>query len=115
MPRVKQGETADEEIEEWLGRLEEEELLPTDYDTFARMLKGELRMPDGSNLDYTDNQIDALWKAKGSEELYSEHGIHGLNIQYPWGTERRYGIQGLQGLFGWERVQEIGREEGWIT
>ena len=115
MPRARGTPASQEEYEEWLGRLEEEEPLPDDYDNFVRTLRGELQMPDGSRLDYNDNQIDKLWEMKGVETDYSEHGIHGVNIKYPWGSERRYGIQGLQGLFGWERVQEIGREEGWLS
>lgn len=114
MPRVKGQPASQEEYEEWLGRLEEEEALPSDYDDFVRTLRGQLQMPDGSLLDYNDTQIDKLWEMKGVEGEYSEHGIRGINIQYPWGSERRYGIQGLQGLFGWERVQEIGRSEGWL-
>ena len=113
MPRVRSSPATQEEYEEWLGRLEEEEPLPEDYDTFQRMLRGELQMPDGSLLSYTDAQIAKLWEMKGTEVDYAEHGIKGINIKYPWGVERRYGIQGLSGLFGWERVQEIRGEEGW--
>lgn len=115
MPRVRGQPATQEEYEEWLGRLEEEESLPDDYDNFSRMLRGQLQMPDGSTLDYNDAQIDKLWELKGVEGIYSEHGITGINVQYPWGTERRYGIQGLQGLFGWTKVQEIGISEGWLT
>jgi len=107
MPRISTEGTTDEEIAEWLGRLEENDLLPSDYGTFQKMLKGELDMPDGSKVNYNDAQIEALWAGKGIEQDFADSGIRGINIKYPWGTERRYGIQGLQGLFGWERVQEI--------
>ena len=113
MPRVRSRQATQEEYEEWLGRLEEEEPLPDDYETFQRMLRGELSMADGSKLDYTDAQIEKLWEMKGIEADYTEHGIRGINITYPWGVERRYGIQGIGGLFGWERVQSFRREEGW--
>lgn len=112
MPRVRTVHTQ-EEYEEWLGRLEEEEPLPDDYDTFVRTLRGQLQMPDGTYLDYNDVQIEKLWEMKNVEADYSQHGIRGINIRYPWGVERRYGIQGLQGLFGWKRVQEIKESEGW--
>ena len=107
MPRVRGEPASQEEYEEWLGRLEEEEALPYDYDTFQKMLKGELDMPDGSRINYNDSQIDKLWEMKGVEANLDELGIHGVNITYPWGNERRYGIEGLQGLFGWETVQNF--------
>jgi len=43
----------------------------------------------------------------------SEHGIHGVTIHYPWGVEVRYGIQGLPGLWGLDKVREIMEEEEW--
>jgi hypothetical protein len=113
MPRVRGQAASQEEYEEWLGRLEEEEPLPDNYDDFVRTLRGQLEMPDGTKLDYNDTQIAKLWEMKNTEADYSEHGIRGINIHYPWGVERRYGIQGLQGLFGFARVQAIRSEEGW--
>ncbi len=113
MVRVRGVQASQEEYEEWLGRLEEEEPLPDDYDTFQRMLKGELNMADGSKINYNDAQIQKLWELKGTEADYSEHGVKGINIRYPWGVERRYGIQGMQGLFGYERLMEIKEAEGW--
>ncbi len=107
MPRVRGTPATQEEYEEWLGRLEEEEPLPDDFEEFQKMLRGQLQMPDGSYLDYNTAQIDALWKVKGIEQDYSEYGIRGINIRYPWGVERRYGIEGERGLFGWERMQAI--------
>ena len=113
MPRISTEGTTDEEIEEWLGRLEETDALPSDYETFQKMLKGELQMPDGNYFTYNEAQIDALWAAKGIEQDYAEAGIYGVNIHYPWGVERRYGIQGMSGLWGWETVQEVMEEEEW--
>lgn len=113
MPRARGVPASQEEYEEWLGRLEEEEPLPDEYDNFVRTLRGQLQMPDGTRLDYNDAQIEKLWEMKNTEADYSMHGIRGINVHYPWGVERRYGIQGLQGLFGWTRVQEVRSEEGW--
>ena len=104
MPRARSSPATQEEYEEWLGRLEEEEPLPSEWDLFQSTLRAEL-------YNYNDAQIEKLWELKGVEQNYAEHGIHGLNIEYPWGTERRYGIQGLPGLWGWARVQEIMAEE----
>ena len=113
MPRTRGTPATEEEYEEWLGRLEEEEALPDDYDTFQKMLRGELDMPDGSRINYNDAQIDKLWELKGVEADLSEHGIHGINVRYPWGVERRYGIQGMSGLWGWDSVQTIREDEEW--
>ena len=113
MPRARGVPASQEEYEEWLGRLEEEEPLPDEYDTFVRTLRGQLQMPDGTRLDYNDPQIEKLWELKNIEADYAAHGVKGINIHYPWGVERRYGIQGLRGLFGWTRVQEVRSEEGW--
>jgi hypothetical protein len=107
MPRISTEGTTEEEIEEWLGRLEEEGALPSDYETFQRILKGELQMPDGSTVNYNESQIEALWDAKGVDLTLADIYIHGLNIKYPWGTERRYGIQGMPGLWGWNSVMQI--------
>lgn len=114
MPRISATETTDEEIEEWLGRLEEKSPLPENYDDFVRILRGEIEAATGVTYDFNDTQIQLLWDAKGSEVVYSEHGIHGVIIHYPWGVEIRYGIKGKAGLWGWESVQEFGREEGWL-
>ena len=62
---------------------------------------------------YKDTQINALVETAGIEVSYSDHGITGLTITYPWGVEHRYGIQGLPGLWGWESVQTIREGEEW--
>lgn len=100
------GETPEEEIADWLGRLEEEESLPEEITTFRDTLKGDL-------YEYTDAQVDALWEAKKSETSYEEHGIRAVPVRYSWGTELRYGIQGMAGLWSWESVQSIREAEGW--
>jgi len=113
MPRARGVPASQEEYEEWLGRLEEEEPLPDEYDNFVRTLRGQLQMADGSRLDYNDAQIEKLWEMKQVEADYAAHGIKGIGIREAWGKGMRYGIQGLQGLFGWQRVQEVRSEEGW--
>jgi hypothetical protein len=94
------------EYEEWLGRLDvplEEEV---DIETFQEYLTTELGIPYPS-------QHEALWGALEIQQNLGEHGIRGVNIEYPWGVERRYGVQGLPGLWGWDRIQEIRAAEGW--
>lgn len=100
------GETPEEEIAEWLGRLEEEESLPEEITEFRDTLAGDL-------YGFNDNQIDALWEAKRGETSFEEHGIRAVIVRYPWGTQIRYGIQGVSGLFGFESAQQFREAEGW--
>lgn len=105
------GETPEEEIAEWLGRLEEEESLPDEITEFKRVLTDELMSVTGE--PHTEAQIEALWNAKGVEVSFEEHGIRAVTVRYPWGAELRYGIQGVAGLWGWESVQAIRSAEEW--
>lgn len=100
------GETPEEEIAEWLGRLEEEESLPDEITSFRDTLASEL-------YGFNDAQIEALWDAKKDETSYEEHGIRAVIVRYPWGSQIRYGIQGVSGLWGWESAQAFREEEGW--
>ncbi len=96
----------EEEYAEWLGRLEEEESLPDEITEFRDVLSSEL-------YGFSDKQINALWRAKGAEVSYEEHSIRAVTVRYPWGSEVRYGVQGMSGLWGWETVQNIREGEGW--
>lgn len=100
------SETSEEEIAEWLGRLEEEESLPEEITEFRDTLSSEL-------YGYNDNQVDALWSAKQDETSYEEHGIRAVIVRYPWGSQVRYGIQGMSGLWGFESAQAVREGEGW--
>lgn len=113
MVRVKGVRASDEEYEEWLGRLEEEEPLPNDWDTFQAMLKGELLYKDGTRLDYTDTQIAELWKTKGGEPPYEDYGVKQVTVHYTWGTELRYTLQGAPGLWSWESAIQYMEGQGW--
>jgi hypothetical protein len=106
MPRVSSRQATQEEYEEWLGRLEEEEPLPDQWDLFQATLKGEL-------YGFNDTQIEKLWELKGVEADYAEHGIRSLIVKYPWGSEIRYGIQGMSGLWGFDTIQELRSGEDW--
>lgn len=105
-PAIRTSPVSDEEYEEWLGRLEEEEMLPDEYNLFQETLRSEL-------YGYNDAQIDALWEHKQTFADYAEHGIREVTVRYPWGSEARYGVQGLTGLFGYDTIQQIREEEGW--
>lgn len=100
------GGTTDEEIEEWLGRLDIPIEAERDIETFRKHLADELGITG-------DAQVEALWRVVPTTAEYAEHGIRQVRIDYPWGVEVRYGVQGLPGLWGWERVQEIRAAEEW--
>lgn len=89
-----------EEYEEWLGRLDIPIEAQADKETLRTYLRDEL------GITY-DSQVDALWDATGIHTELEDMGIRGVTIEYPWGTERRYGIQGLPGLWGWDTVRQI--------
>lgn len=97
-------ETTDEEIEEWLGRLDIPIEKQTSKEVFREYLKDELGI-------IGDKQVDALWSGVEIQTDLAEHGIKGVTVPFPWGAERRYGIQGLPGLWGWESVKTIMEEE----
>lgn len=100
------GIEKEEQYEEWLGRLDIPIDQQADIDTFRKYLADELGI-------ISDAQVEALWSTVGTTADYGEHGIRQVRIDYPWGVEVRYGVQGLPGLWGWERVQEIRTEEEW--
>ena len=83
----------------WLERLEIPTEVTTDYERFSEYLVAEF--------DFEESQIDALWETLEfeMEELYSR-GIRPVLVEYPWGSQLRFAIQGRRGLFGWERVKK---------
>lgn len=105
-PAIRTSSVSDEEYEEWLGRLEEEEMLPDEYNLFQETLKSEL-------YGYNDAQIDALWEHKQTFDVYAEHGIQPLGTREDWGYYQRYAVQGMIGLWGYDSIQQIREEEGW--
>ena len=94
------------EFEEWLRAVE----IPVE-DTATRRLY----------LTYLEEEIGikggSLDIAAGVYERdlirLAEHGIRGIIIEYPWGRQIRYGIQGMPGLWGWASVQRIREAEEW--
>jgi len=94
----------EEEYEEWLGRLDIPIEAQADKETLRQYLRDEL------GITY-DAQVDALWDATGKHIDLEEMGIRAVRIEYPWGVEIRYGIQGLPGLWGYDAVKQIMEEE----
>jgi len=96
----------DERYQEWLERMEVPIVAQTSIEAFQDYLRNEFGITG-------DAQISALWSTIGTKDTYMEHGIHAVIIDYPWGREVRYGIQGMPGLWGWESLQEIIENEEW--
>jgi hypothetical protein len=89
-----------EEYGETLVRLDIPVQNTVDIETFKKYLAEELGI---TNLDFQE----ALWGEVDTKDKYTEMGIHGVTITYPWGKEVRYGVQGMPGLWGWDTVQII--------
>jgi hypothetical protein len=96
----------EEQYEEWLGRLD----IPIEAQRDIETLRGYLRDELGIT---TDAQVEALWSATGVTAEYGEYGIRQVRVDYPWGVEVRYGIQGMPGLWGWAAVQQLRAGEDW--
>ena len=90
----------EEAYEEWLGRMDIPIERQTDIETFRTYLKEELGIT-------ADAQVEALWSGVETQTDLSDLGIRGVTIEYPWGNERRYGIQGMPGLWGWDAVKQV--------
>jgi len=92
--------------------------LPVEAWEDKERLREELR----SQLGYepTDRQVESLWETmeilkteRWDEPWLREHGVRTVTVHYPWGTQTRYAVQGLRGLFGRETIEKIREEEGW--
>lgn len=104
----------DERYEDFLNRLD----LPIEAWEDKERLREELRTQLG--YEPSTRQVESLWETieemkreRWDEPWLREHGIRRIPVHYPWGTQTRYAIQGLRGLFGREFVERIREEEGW--
>ena len=89
----------EERYQEWLTRLE----IPLEETTTVEKLQTYLR----DELGMSAAQIDALVEATSfSTTNLAEAGIHPVIIEYPWGREVRYGVEGHPGLWGYESAIE---------
>lgn len=98
--------SSEERYQEWLDRLEIPIENMTDIATLQSYLKDEFGITG-------DAQIAALWSSTQVSADFAEHGIRAVTVTYPWGKELRYGVQGMAGLWGLTRIQEIRAGEGW--
>ena len=92
--------------------------LPVEAWEDKERLREELR----SQLGYepTDRQVDSLWETmeilkteRWDEPWLRAHGVRTVGVKKAWGTQPRYAIQGLPGLWGRWAVERIREEEGW--
>ena len=97
-------ETPEEDLVAWLERTEEALGYDETIDALQRGLMETLGISSNA-------QLDGLRHAAGLEDTLADHGIHAVLVEYSWGRDLRYGVQGLPGLWGWERMQEIMSEE----
>jgi hypothetical protein len=98
----------EEKYQEWLERLEIPITEQADIERFKEYLRDEFGITG-------ELQIQALWSQVETKTAYTEMGIRAVIVEYPWGKELRYGIQGMPGLWGWASVKEImeAEEEYW--
>jgi len=104
----------DERYEDFLNRLD----LPIEAWEDKERLREELRIqlgyePSTAQLDRLWETMEELKRERWDEPWLREHGIRTVTVHYPWGSEVRYGIQGLPGLWGKDFVERLREEEGW--
>jgi len=97
---------AEEKYLEWLERME----IPIEETATIKEFQDYLREEFGIT---EPARIDALWGATDRHFSLAEAGIRAVRIEYPWGVQIRYGVQGMPGLWGWEAVRTIMTEEGY--
>lgn len=105
---------AEDRYEDFLNRLD----LPIEAWEDKERLREALVDILGS--EPTDAQVEALWEtmeteraSKWDEPWLEEHGVSTVPVSYPWGTQIRYAIQGLPGLWSRETIEMLREEEGW--
>lgn len=90
----------EERYQEWLERLE----IPIEETATVARLTDYLF----DTLGYSDLQIDAIVDAVDFRDIeLADVGIHPFTIEFPWGKQIRYGIEGLPGAWGFTRMREI--------
>jgi hypothetical protein len=85
---------------EWLERLE----IPIEETATIEDLQAYLREEFG----FGDAQIEALSSAAVARyEVLPEYGITPHIIEYPWGEEVRFTVEGYRGFFGFDFVKAV--------
>ena len=103
---MKEGKTPEEDILRLIDDFQADLRSARTKEELQAMLAGELlRDPGGLT--------DAVWDVLPTEALYAEHGIRSIGFRHAWGTESRWGIQGMPGLWSYDVVEAIREEEEW--
>lgn len=97
----------DEELEEILGRLDIPLEAQEDQETLRDYLRETLNPTSDKQIAAFDHIVERVWEGIGRTANMELIGIRRITIEYPWGIEVRYGVQGLPGLWGWARVRQI--------
>ena len=104
--------TPEEDLLEWLERLEVPVEDTATISRFQRYLEDQIEV--------TDRRLEALWDS--IETKYGElmpMGATLVTVEYPWGSEIRFGLtrgawlepeKWRPGLWGWEQMKEL---TGW--
>lgn len=96
---------SEENYIEWLERLEIDVEDTTTIDALKDKLERDLFMP-------SDEQLDALWSTVGLKfEEMAPKGIHPVLVEFEWGSQVRFGVEGRPGLWGWASVKAFMEEE----
>lgn len=101
----------EEKYMEWLERLEVPIEETVSIGRFQDYLNSLISPPKGMT-EITENMLDALWS--GVEQKYEKlapEGVRALTIEYPWGSQVRYIIEGHPGLWGYVGMIEVMGEE----
>jgi hypothetical protein len=103
---MREGKTPEEDILRLIDDFTADLRSARSKPELERMLADELgRAPGGLT--------DAVWSALPTEKLFTDHGIRSVGFKHAWGTESRWGIQGMPGLWSYDVVEAIREEEEW--
>mgnify|MGYP001583014429 FL=1 len=103
---MKEGKTPEEDILRLIDDFAADLRSALTKEDLQRMLADELdRDPGGLT--------DAVWDLLPTEALFAAHGIRSIGFKHAWGTESRWGIQGMPGLWSYDAIAAIREEEEW--
>jgi len=103
---MREGKTPEEDILRLIDDFSADLRSARTKEELQKMLADELdRDPKGLT--------DAVWDLLPTEALYAEHGIRSIGFKHAWGSEARWGIQGMSGLWSYDAVEAIREAEEW--
>lgn len=97
---------AEEKYMLWLEHMDVPVDKTVDIEKFQKWLEDELAEK------YTDERKDALWGTiEAKFDYFIPKGATPVGVEFPWGSQLRFGVKGYRGLFGLERTMELIGEE----